>query len=251
MNQKLGTVILRWVEVIQLMFFFLHRTSGEITKEFVTAFCESFNKFFPDFGREQSEFAFAQFLHPFTKGSGLTFDNKVHKYQSIVDRICDMLKPTAKEEEEENQSIIGVRRPSQVTSSAWDVDTLIPVCENMVPTRTVAKRSHSEIDFFYRRATYTKIEDANVLDYWKGYSDHMPRLASLARRIYNIPLGSVTSYMGSSTAEIVLTESTTLLDSDRAEENIYCKENYFRAQCYRTFFVRNLQTFVLRYNVLD
>ena len=96
MNQKLGSVISRWVEVIQLMFFFLHRTSGEITKEFVTAFCESFNKFFPDFGREQSEFALAQFLHPFTKGSGLTFDNKVHKYQSIVDRICDMLKPTAK-----------------------------------------------------------------------------------------------------------------------------------------------------------
>jgi hypothetical protein len=127
------------------MFFFLHRTSGEITKEFITAFCESFNKFFPDFGREQSEFAVAQFLHPFTKGPGLTFDNKVHKYQSIVDRICDMLKPTAKEEEEEeeNQSIIGVRRPSEVTSSAWDVDTLIPVFENMVPTQTVAKRSHS------------------------------------------------------------------------------------------------------------
>ncbi len=91
-----------------LLFSTSHRKSGQITKEFVTAFCESFNKFFPDFGREQSEFAFAQFLHPFTKGSGLTFDNKVHKYQSIVDRICDMLKPTAKEEEEENQSIIGV-----------------------------------------------------------------------------------------------------------------------------------------------
>jgi hypothetical protein len=69
-----------------------------------------------------------------------------------------------------------------------------------------------------------------VLDYWKGKSNYMPQLANLARKIFHIPLSSVTSYRSSSTGETVYTESTTLLDSDRAAEIIYCKENYFRLQ---------------------
>ena len=69
-----------------------------------------------------------------------------------------------------------------------------------------------------------------MLDYWAGYRDVMPRLASLARNIFHIPLGSVTSYRSHSTVESVLTEATTLLDSDRAAEIIYCKENYFRLE---------------------
>ncbi len=59
-----------------------------------------------------------------------------------------------------------------------------------------------------------------MLNYWEGYRDRMPRLASLARNIFHIPLGSVTSYRSHSTVESVLTEGTTLLDSDRDEAHL-------------------------------
>ena len=98
------------------------------------------------------------------------------------------------------------------------------------PTETVAKKTHKEIDHYYERASQPKTDDVIVLDYWKGNSDHMPQLANLARKIFHVPLSSVTSYRSSSTGETVYTEGTTLLDSDRAAEIIYCKENYFRLQ---------------------
>jgi len=90
---------------------------GEILKEFVTAFCDSFNQFFPDYGREQIQFAIAQFLHPYTKGSGLALETDADtllRYHSTVDHICDLLKPTAEEEEEESQSIRKACGPSHV-----------------------------------------------------------------------------------------------------------------------------------------
>ena len=76
-----------FLEVKQWMLLFSksHRKSGQITKEFVTAFCESFNKFFPNYGSDQIEFSTAEFLNPFTKGSGLTLD----KFQSTVEHISD------------------------------------------------------------------------------------------------------------------------------------------------------------------
>ncbi len=98
------------------------------------------------------------------------------------------------------------------------------------PTEMMAKKTHKEIDHYYERASQPKTDDAIVLDYWKGNSNHMPQLANLARKIFHVPLSSVTSYRSSSTGETVYTESTTLLDSDRAAEIIYCKENYFRLQ---------------------
>ena len=93
-----------------LLFSMSHRKSGQITKEFVTAFCESFNKFFPNYGSDQIEFATAEFLNPFTKGSGLTLD----KFQSTVDHITNVLQSTADQQEEESQSNIDVGGPSQV-----------------------------------------------------------------------------------------------------------------------------------------
>jgi hypothetical protein len=87
-----------------------------------------------------------------------------------------------------------------------------------------------EIDYYFQNASKPTTEDVNVLNYWEGYRDRMPRLASLARNIFHIPLGSVTSYRSHSTVESVYTEGTTLLDSDRAAEIIYCKENYFRLE---------------------
>jgi len=87
-----------------------------------------------------------------------------------------------------------------------------------------------EIDYYFKRASKPTTEDVNVLNYWEGYRDRMPRLASLARNIFHIPLGSVTSSRSHSTVESVYTEGTTLLDSDRAAEIIYCKENYFRLE---------------------
>ncbi len=92
----------------------MHRrspSSSEILKEFVSAFCDSFNQFFPGYGREQIEFAIAQFLHPYTKGSGLVLETGL-KYYSTKNHICDLLQPTT--EEEESQSIRQARGPSQV-----------------------------------------------------------------------------------------------------------------------------------------
>jgi hypothetical protein len=93
-----------------LLFSTSHRKSGQITKEFVTAFCESFNKFFPSYGTDQIEFATAEFLNPFTKGSGLTLD----KFQSTVEHISNVLQSMADQQEEESQSNIDVGGPSQV-----------------------------------------------------------------------------------------------------------------------------------------
>ena len=87
-----------------------------------------------------------------------------------------------------------------------------------------------KIGFYFKGDSTPTTEDVNVLNYWEGYRDRMPRLVSLARNIFHIPLGSVTSYRSHSTVESVLTEATTLLDSDRAAEIIYCKENYFRLE---------------------
>jgi len=88
----------------------------------------------------------------------------------------------------------------------------------------------NEIIYYFQRTSNQTTDDVNVLNYWEGYRDRMPRLASLARNIFHIPLGSVTSYRSHSTVESVYTEGTTLLDSDRAAEIIYCKENYFRLE---------------------
>ena len=101
-----------FLEVKQWMLLFStsHRKSGQITKEFVTAFCESFNKFFPSYGTDQIEFSTAEFLNPFTKGSGLTLD----KFQSTVEHISNVLQSMADQQEEESQSIIDVGGPSQV-----------------------------------------------------------------------------------------------------------------------------------------
>ncbi len=86
---------------------------GEITNEFVIAFRESFNKFFPDCGRDEIEFAIAKFLNPFTI-SGLSFDEKMANFRSTVKRICDVLQPMADQQEEESQSSIDVGGTSQV-----------------------------------------------------------------------------------------------------------------------------------------
>ncbi len=88
----------------------------------------------------------------------------------------------------------------------------------------------NEIIYYFQRTSNQTTDDVNVLNYWEGYRDRMPRLASLARNIFHIPLGSVTSYRSHSTVESVFTEGTTLLDYDRAAEIIYCKENYFRVE---------------------
>jgi len=93
-----------------LLFSMSHRKSGQITKEFVTAFCESFNKFFPNYGSDQIEFSTAEFLNPFTKGSRL----RLNKFQSTLEHICNVLQSTADQQEEESQSNIDVGGPSQV-----------------------------------------------------------------------------------------------------------------------------------------
>jgi hypothetical protein len=87
---------------------------GDVTQEFVFSFCEAFNQRFPDFGRDQIEFAIAQFLHPFYKGSLLMFDKNKAKYDATVEQIRDIFKYAEDNDPEENQSIRGGSRPSPV-----------------------------------------------------------------------------------------------------------------------------------------
>ena len=66
-----------------------------------------------------------------------------------------------------------------------------------------------------------------MLDYWKTNRDKMPHLASLSREIFCVPTTSASSERCFSAGGNVITDARTLLDSDRAEELIFCKQNYF------------------------
>ena len=55
----------------------------------------------------------------------------------------------------------------------------------------------------------------------------MPHLATLSREIFCVPTTSASSERCFSAGGNVITDARTLLDSDRAEELIFCKQNYF------------------------
>ena len=114
--------------------------------------------------------------------------------------------------------------------SHWNV---LAFTQNREPNRNRIKISRNnsaieeEIDFYLNRATQASHENVNVLDYWKTNRDKMPHLASLSREIFCVPTTSASSERCFSAGGNVITDARTLLDSDRAEELIFCKQNYF------------------------
>jgi hypothetical protein len=56
----------------------------------------------------------------------------------------------------------------------------------------------------------------------------MPMLARLAREIFAIPATSAPSERIFCSAGLIITESQTLLNTDRAGELIFCQQNYRR-----------------------
>ncbi len=109
--------------------------------------------------------------------------------------------------------------------SRWNV---LAFTQNREPNRNRTQIStnnstiEEEIDFYLNRATQASHENINLLDYWKTNHDKMPHLAALAREILCVPTTSASSERCFSASD-----SKTLLYSDRAEELIFCKQNYF------------------------
>jgi hypothetical protein len=66
-----------------------------------------------------------------------------------------------------------------------------------------------------------------VLDCWKTKRDKMPHLAALSREILCVPATSASSERCFSAGGNIITDTRTLLDSDRAEELIFYNQNYF------------------------
>jgi hypothetical protein len=109
--------------------------------------------------------------------------------------------------------------------SRWNV---LAFTQNREPNRNRTQIStnnsaiEEEIDFYLNRATQASHENINLLDYWKTNRDKMPHLAALAREILCVPTTSASSERCFSASDTKI-----LRYSDRAEELIFCKQNYF------------------------
>jgi len=109
--------------------------------------------------------------------------------------------------------------------SRWNV---LAFTQNREPNRNRTQIStnnsaiEEEIDFYLNRATQASHENINLLDYWKTNRDKMPHLAALAREILCVPTTSASSERCFSASDAKI-----LRYSDRAEELIFCKQNYF------------------------
>ena len=99
--------ILYWRCINFVIIFKLHRSVGEITKEFLVSFCASLNERIPNFGKKQKQFALGNFLHPYYKGALLKFDNDKETFDETKDLICQLFKDEEEEEEEESPNTLG------------------------------------------------------------------------------------------------------------------------------------------------
>ena len=99
--------IFHWRCSNSVIIFELHRSVGEITKEFLVSFCATLNERIPNFGKKQKLFALGNFLHPYYKGALLKFDKDKETFDETKDLICRLLKDEEEEEEEESPSILG------------------------------------------------------------------------------------------------------------------------------------------------
>ena len=99
--------ILYWRCINFVIIFKLHRSVGEITKEFLVSFCANFNERIPNFGKKQKQFALGNFLHPYYKGALLKFDNDKETFDETKDLICQLFKDEEEEEEEESPNTLG------------------------------------------------------------------------------------------------------------------------------------------------
>ena len=99
--------ILYWRCINFVIIFKLHRSVGEITKEFLVSFCANLNERIPNFGKKQKQFALGNFLHPYYKGALLKFYNDKETFDETKDLICQLFKDEEEEEEEESPNTLG------------------------------------------------------------------------------------------------------------------------------------------------
>jgi len=99
--------ILYWRCINFVIIFKLHRSVGEITKEFLVSLCANLNERIPNFGKKQKQFALGNFLHPYYKGALLKFDNDKETFDETKDLICQLFKDEEEEEEEESPNTLG------------------------------------------------------------------------------------------------------------------------------------------------
>ena len=99
--------ILYWRCINFVIIFKLHRSVGEITKEFLVSFCANLNERIPNFGKKQKQFALGNFLHPYYKGALLKFGNDKETFDETKDLICQLFKDEEEEEEEESPNTLG------------------------------------------------------------------------------------------------------------------------------------------------
>jgi len=99
--------ILYWRCINFVIILKLHRSVGEITKEFLVSFCANLNERIPNFGKKQKQFALGNFLHPYYKGALLKFDNDKETFDETKDLICQLFKDEEEEEEEESPNTLG------------------------------------------------------------------------------------------------------------------------------------------------
>ena len=99
--------IFHWRCSNSVIIFELHRSVGEITKEFLVSFCAALNERIPNFGKKQKLFALGNFLHPYYKGALLKFDKDKETFDETKDLICQLFKDEEEEEEEESPNTLG------------------------------------------------------------------------------------------------------------------------------------------------
>jgi hypothetical protein len=71
-------------------------------------------------------------------------------------------------------------------------------------------------------------EKIDVLNYWRKGQSEMPHLANLARYIFCIPTTSGSTEKFIVTPGDVINPVRALVDSDDAEQIIFCRQNYFQ-----------------------
>ena len=86
----------------------------------------------------------------------------------------------------------------------------------------------NELAFYVNITEIGMTVDIDVLKYWREWQSKMPRLANLARYIFCIPTTSGSTEKFIVTPGDVINPVRALVDSDDAEQIIFCRQNYFQ-----------------------
>ena len=86
----------------------------------------------------------------------------------------------------------------------------------------------NELAFYVNITEIGMTATTDVLKYWREWQSEMPHLANLARYIFCIPTTSGSTEKFIVTPGDVINPVRALVDSDDAEQIIFCRQNYFQ-----------------------